>query len=178
MSMELIVFLRREHLPSRDSWQQAISENGYDLRLDDADPVNHTGLWPAKLGNADCGFEYFLEPVEQEPEEILAAIGARGHRATFVWHSSVGDCRAAMIAAGVLAKITGGVLLDPSGGELADGADVLTLFKNEEVAERERKMEQAIKKWESTQRRCPECSAPCPEYRATCFVCSYQLGRV
>ena len=172
------MFLRREHLPSRDDWQQAITENGYELRLDDADPISHTGFWPAKLNNTDCGFEYFFESVEQDPEEILAAIGARGHRATFVWHSSIEDCRAAMIAAGVLAKISDGVLLDSWSGEFTDGETALTLFKNEEVAERERQMQQAIKKWESiTQRRCPECGAPCPEYRATCFVCNYQLGR-
>jgi hypothetical protein len=180
MSMELIVFLSRDHLPSRDAWQRAITDNGYDLRLDDADPVSHTGFWPAKLGSVDCGFEYFFEPVvqEEEPEEILAAIGTRGYRATFVWHGSIDDCRAAIVAAGILVKVADGVLLDSASGELADGENALALFENQEVAERERKMQQAIRKWGSiTHRRCPECGAPCPEYRATCFVCNYQLGR-
>jgi hypothetical protein len=28
-----------------------------------------------------------------------------------------------------------------------------------------------------TDRRCPECESPCPEYRKTCKVCGFELGR-
>src|SRR5687767_3013127 len=102
MSVELAVYLRRERLPTRDAWQQAISANGVDVHLDDLNTASHTGFWPVKFGNIECGFEYWFDRVgDEEPEEILEAIGDRDHRVSFVWHSSLDDCRAASFAAGV-----------------------------------------------------------------------------
>jgi hypothetical protein len=179
MSVELAVYLRRERLPTRDVWQRAIEAEGIDLKLDNVDTTTHTGFWPTKLGNAECGFEYWFDRLEnQEPDEILQNIGDRDHRASFVWHSSLDDGRAAAFVAIVLAKVSDGVLFDPQSGEMTIGANALDTVRNQDRSVQEFKMEQAIKEWTaSTQRRCPQCDAPCPEYRPTCFVCSYKIGR-
>jgi hypothetical protein len=37
---------------------------------------------------------------------------------------------------------------------------------------------EAEQRWATvTGRRCPECDSPCPEYRKTCKVCGFELGR-
>jgi len=179
MSVELIVYLRREQLPTSDNWQQAIVADGIHLQLEQLDTGTQTGFWPVKLDGADCGFEYSFNRIDaDEPEEILETIGDRDHRATFVIHSSMNDCRAASFAASVLAKIANGVFSDPQSGELIDGVDAVDHVKSQDRTERQMKMDQATKKWGAlTQRRCPECNAPCPEYRPTCFVCGHRLGR-
>jgi hypothetical protein len=64
MSVSLEVFLKRDSLPTRDAWQQAILAEGIDLQLDDVEPSFHTGFWPCKLSGKDCGFEYFFEEAE------------------------------------------------------------------------------------------------------------------
>jgi hypothetical protein len=58
MSVDFIVYLRRERLPTRDSWQQALTAEGIDLDLDDVDTESHVGYWPAKLIGKYSGFEY------------------------------------------------------------------------------------------------------------------------
>lgn len=41
------------------------------------------------------------------------------------------------------------------------------------------KIQDANERWKgATQRRCPQCSALCPEFRARCIVCEYELGRL
>jgi hypothetical protein len=183
MSVDLMVFLKREKLPTRDDWQQAIDAEGLDLKLDEADTTTHTGFWPAMLNGKECGFEYSFgieEPADEdeEPDELFEAIGDRAYLATFTIHASVDELQAASIAAAVLAKTADGVFFDPQSGEFAIGNGAFQLLKDQERRERERKMEVATKKWaKTTQRRCPKCSAPCPEYRPTCSVCGYEIGR-
>jgi hypothetical protein len=178
MSVELTVFLRKEELPTRDRWQQAIDSEGLDLKLEMVDTTTHTGFWPVLLNKRECGFEYGFNPVDRgEVTDIQAVLGNRDHSVSFVWHSSMQDGEAAAKAAAV-AKITNGVFFDPQSGETAQGADAFQLLSKQEHDERERKMQVAINKWKSaTERRCPECGAPCPEYRPTCFVCDFKIGR-
>src|SRR5688572_27971977 len=118
MSVELVVYLRRDQLPTRDGWQAVLDAEGIDLRFNDVNTVTQTGFWPMKLGAVDCRFEYWFDRIEdEEPDEILGALGDRDHRATFVFHSSLDDCRAASFPASVLAKLANGILYDPQGGE-------------------------------------------------------------
>jgi hypothetical protein len=74
MSVDLMVYLKRDKLPTRETWQQAIDAEGIALLLGDVDTVTHTGFWPAKLNGKDCGFEYSFdkaEPLEIEgPDEV------------------------------------------------------------------------------------------------------------
>jgi hypothetical protein len=209
MSVDLMVYLKREKLPTRESWQQAIDAERIDLKLEEADTTTHTGFWPCKLNGNDCGYEYFFERAEpvasdeppspekrgwwarllgrsgpskpEEPDEadhVQEQIGDNDYSVTLTWHSSIEDCRAASFAAAILAQMTDGFLYDPQSGELTAGKHAVDLVKSQDRTERDIKMDQAVKKWaSSTQRRCPECGAPCPEYRPTCFVCAYEIGR-
>ena len=209
MPVELVVFLSREKLPTRDEWQQAIDGAGLDLKLDHADTATHTGYWPANLNGKQCGFEYFFQEAEpvggpdpppvprrgwwarlfgiprvskpQQPDEVgqlQEVIGERDHTVVFRTHSSLDELEAASLAGAVLAQMTDGVFFDPQSGEHAIGEGAFRRLHDQELAERERKMQVAMKKWSgTTTRRCPQCDAPCPEYRPSCFVCNYEIGR-
>lgn len=183
MSVDLMVFLKREKLPTRGRWQKAIDAEGLGLSLDEVDTFSHTGFWPAKLNGKDSGFEYLFgnsEPqdTDDDPEELTRVIDDRDCAATFTIHGSLDELQAASIAAAALAKISDGVFVDPQSGEFAIGAGAFPLLQEQGRKERERKMDVATRKWATaTLRRCPECGAPCPEYRPACFVCGYQIGR-
>jgi hypothetical protein len=179
MSVELCVYLRGRDLPGRDEWQHAIDSAGIDLQLDDFSPRELTGFLPAKLDGQECGFEYLYHPVDpDEPEEVLAEIGDRDHVVLFVTHASEIDGRSAMLAAAVLTELVDGVFLDPQGGEFARGHGVFVLMEEGERAAREARMRRAEEKWGPiTERRCPKCGAPCPEYKKECGVCSFAIGR-
>jgi hypothetical protein len=184
MSVDLIVYLKRERLPSAEEWQKAIAAEGIDLAMEKVDTRTHTGFWPLKHENKECGFEYMLDEVDRKFFELEAAddflelLGDRDCSVTFTWHASHEDGRAAAITAAVLAKLADGVYVDPQSGENAVGVRAFELLARWEQQEQEHKLNEANRKWaNSTQRRCPKCGAPCPEYRPRCFVCNFEVGR-
>jgi hypothetical protein len=86
MSVDLMVYLRREKLPTRDSWQQAIDAQGIELKLDDADTITHTGYWPAKLNGKECGFEYSFDKAEPlDVAETVDVVEPRGRTDSGWW---------------------------------------------------------------------------------------------
>ena len=94
MSVDLIVYLKRDKIPTHDPWQRAIDTEGFDLQLDAVDTVNQTGYWPAKLNGKDSGFEYSFGMAErwdeeEEEDELTCAVGDRDWIATFTTHSSL-----------------------------------------------------------------------------------------
>lgn len=180
MSVELCVYLHDRDLPSRDAWQTAISAAGIDLQLDDFAPREHTGFLPAKLNGQNSGFEYYFQPVAaNERDDVLAEIGDRDRVVLFVTHASEIEGRSAMLAAAVLTELVDGVFLDPQGDVFARGHGVFTMIEEGERAAKEARMRHAEKKWgHLTKRRCPECGAPCPEYKKRCGVCDFAIGQV
>jgi hypothetical protein len=179
VSVEVCVYLRSRDLPSRDAWQRAIDAPGIDLQLDEFSPRELTGFLPAKLNGEECGFEYLYHPVDHdEAEEVLAEVGDRDHVVRFVTHASKLDGRSAMLAAAALTELVDGVFFDPQGGEFARGHGVFVLMEEWERAAREARMRRAEEKWGPiTNRRCPKCGAPCPEYKKECSVCHFAIGR-
>ncbi|HEY3391140.1 MAG TPA: hypothetical protein VGK58_00420 [Lacipirellulaceae bacterium] len=180
MSVQLCVYLHESDLPSQEQWQHAVLNAGHDLIFDSFSPREHTGFLPMKLTGEECGFEYSFDPIDQdEVEEVLAVIGDRTHVVKFTWHSSMLDLRAAEIAASTLADLSNGIFFDPQSGSHAEGNAVHTLLAAERDSERERKLAEAEGKWANvTERRCPECNARCPEYRSSCWVCGFAVGRL
>lgn len=181
MSVDLVVYLNRDRLPTCEQWQQAIAAEGIEMTMDAVDTRTHTGFWPITHEKKECGFEYSCNTVDRQSFKLEGAdeflIGDRDCSVTFRWHSSLEDAAAASTAAAVLSKLGDGVLFDPQCGEHVVGAEAFELLVQGEQ-ERERKLNEANRKWaKSTQRRCPRCSAPCPEYRPTCFVCDFAIGR-
>lgn len=179
MSVQLFVYLREEQLPTRDQWQLAIDSHGIDLTLDQFSTREHVGFLPAKLKGSNCGFEYAFQPVDQSAtQEMPEQIGDRNKVVSFVTHGGrEPDGEAAMLAAAVLTELTNGVYEDPQGGGFAEGTAVFEMIREQENAERERRRTAAAKWAGITARRCPECASPCPEYRKTCKVCGFELGR-
>jgi hypothetical protein len=179
MSYELHVYLNDERLPTRDEWQQALNEHNCELLLDDFSPRTHTGFLPARFNGLKCGFEYYYDPIGGDvPEDVAQAIGPRDHFVAARLFSDKNEGQAAMLALATLAERFDGVFCDPQSGELIAGADVFEWMKQGEIAERAGRMSQAVSKWANlTERKCPECGAPWPEYRKTCMVCEFEIGR-
>jgi hypothetical protein len=179
MSVELCVFLKKDRIPTYEEWQKAILCADRPLTLESFSPVDHSGFVPTVLDGQECGFEYFFTPIaEDEFNELATVTEDRNYLASFVWHSSMVDGTAANIAAAALADIADGVFFDPQSGAYAIGKDAYSLREDLVASDRDGKLAAAEKKWaDATERRCPKCNAPCPEYRAKCWVCGHHLGR-
>jgi hypothetical protein len=51
--------------------------------------------------------------------------------------------------------------------------------RKELIATRPQRLESAEERWKTTtERRCPHCGGLCPEYRAHCWVCRAEIGRL
>jgi hypothetical protein len=123
MSVDLIVYFRRAAMPSPAAWRQAILAAGFPVELDDDfDPDTSSGFRPCKLRGVVSGFEYFAGPVT--PAEA-AEVGAPGadFSVTLVTHSDLLEFACSAVAAGVLAQVSSGVLIDPQSGETFSAAD-------------------------------------------------------
>mgnify|MGYP001426066465 CR=1 FL=1 len=180
MSVELCVFVHGNAMPSCDEWQSAIRLAGHDLVFEPFSTIEHFGFLPMTLSGESWGFEYFYGPIDHEwnNEQLRGALEDRSHIATFTFHGSELDLRASEIASSVLAELTDGIYLDPQSGSYARGSAAIEMLANEREPARKQKIEQAEAKWSTvTKRRCPQCTALCPEYRKSCWVCSYELGR-
>lgn len=180
MSVDLYVFLRERELPTDEEWQRAIQAAGHDLVFDSFSSREHTGFLPARLAGELSGFEYSFNPIDaNEVEKLKAIIADRSHVVTFTLHGNMLELRAAEIAASVLTDLANGVYFDPQSGSHAEGKADYSLLADERNAERERMLAEAERKWAKvTERRCPECNAPCPEYRGSCWVCGFAIGKL
>ena len=182
MSVDLCVFFSDAALPTRDEWQRVLEEEGTALVLDQFSPREDSGFLPATLNEEACGFEYSFGPITDEDfgdvRGELEEFGDFDRVVALTTHSNQLEGRAAMLAAGALAMFTGGVYFDPQGGNFVRIASVREFAAEAEAEERAWRMEQAVKKWgRVTDRHCPKCGAPCPEYKLKCAVCDYEIGR-
>jgi hypothetical protein len=178
MSVHLWVFLRESELPTQEQWQRVVQEAGHDLVFDSFLPREHTGFLPIRLAGKQCGFEYSFKPVHEEVDEVPPFVGDRTHVVEFNWHGDMQGLRATEIAACALTELANGIFYDPQSGSHAEGKAVYSLLAVERNAEVERKLAEAERKWAKvTERRCPGCNARCPEYRGSCWVCGFAVGK-
>ncbi len=139
MSVDLLVYLSDDRLPTRDQWQHAIVSSGLDLHLDDFSTRHLSGFLPCRLNGNECGFEYFYGAIE-EADDVREEIGGHNRVITFVLHGGQKlDSDAAMLAAAVLTQLCDGVFEDPQSGEFAAGTAVFDIIRRDEQAEHERK---------------------------------------
>jgi len=178
MSVALYVFLQDQDVPSRDEWQGAINAAHLPLILDVFDVRKFAGYLPVELDGIDTGFEFFFGVVSEIPGVDALRLAGRDRYVAFVLHSDLTEMKAAMLAAATLTEHASGVFFDPQSGEYAEGSDVFAIIRRDEEAEVLRRRRLAEKDANSTNRLCPECGAKCPEYRKTCKVCGYEIGRV
>jgi hypothetical protein len=118
MSVDLIVYLRRESMPTPSAWQKAIRDAGFPIELDtDFDPDTFSGFLPCKISGKVSGFEYCSGSLSNsEANEVGATVGSN-FSVTLVTHSDLSEYACSAIAAGVLAKVSNGLLVDTQSGE-------------------------------------------------------------
>ena len=137
MSIAVTVFVpAKSQTWSRDELQAFMTEAGFELVLNDFDPARQTGYVPGRFRGAPAGFEFFsddvaeyLETAEDEGLELSKnerkRIAKFAQVAELVTHSRFHDGLAACIAAGCLAAMTGGEIMDNSSGEWTAAADAV-----------------------------------------------------
>lgn len=128
MSLSLEVFFPLDRMPALKTWQDSIQSNGFSMELhQDMDPLTFSGYWPASYQNRPSGFEY-CHSVETD-ETMTKTL-----RISFVWGGDADEAICAAIAAGCLANLTGGHLVDTNSGEHFLAADCINWARDFENA--------------------------------------------
>jgi hypothetical protein len=124
MSVENVVIFNKKNMVSSEEWQKAISEAGFTLEIDtDFDPLDFSGFLPCRIGDVECGFEYFFEDLDPEAtEDLEVPLPADWDTVvTLVTRSSYDDLQASCIAAGVLAHLVKGGFFDGGDEPMING---------------------------------------------------------
>jgi hypothetical protein len=115
MSLDLYTFL--ESLPDRQSWQSAIDQTGYNLKLDpDLDVAHDEGFVPCLIVGKSSGFELYATPASEVLRDYLSlksAVGARSHALCFRWGGDLAECACVMGASLALVRRFGAVAYYP-----------------------------------------------------------------
>ena len=111
MANEQFAFIHRARVPSRDQWQQAVDESGFDLVIyEGLQPFSHSGFLPCKLLGADSGVETYHGPASEavpEADVLKELSGGRDFCITFRWGGSFQEAACAMILSYALARSFG-----------------------------------------------------------------------
>ena len=120
MANEQYAFLSRENVPTREEWQSAIEESGFDFRLDpNLTPFEDSGFLPCKLSGADAGFEIYYDGSKELLEGFADVAQGRDFCILFRWGGSMVEYASAMVASYALAK-TFGAIVSYEGEEPSD----------------------------------------------------------
>lgn len=105
MANEQFAFLSREHVPSREAWQAAIDEAGFDFQLDpELRPFEDSGFSPCKLEGRDSGFEISYDGSRELLDSFPELVGDQDYCISFRWGGDMSECACVMIASYALAK--------------------------------------------------------------------------
>lgn len=104
------------------------------MELDvDFDPKTFSGFLPCKHHGQPAGFEYFFQPDAELDDDVRSAAGAqRTLEISFVTHSDMRELVSAMIASGVLALLSDGIVWSDESGEAFSAPDAITLARETE----------------------------------------------
>lgn len=117
MSIDLIVYLARDRMPTPDAWQRAVADARFPIQIDqDFDADTFTGFLPCRYKGAISGFEYYSAKLTRE-EAIELDAGSADFSVTFVVHSGHNEMQTALGASSALCVASGGILVDPQSGE-------------------------------------------------------------
>jgi hypothetical protein len=139
MAMQLIVLSDRQ-LASTAEWQDAISAEGFPLRLSGETPLELVeGFLPARLGEEAAGFECGHRDADAVISECAGVEFGHGWRyaLSFRWPGldALHETVAVFMASAAYAMATGGVILDRGAG---------TIFSPQRAAEIAREFETDI----------------------------------
>jgi hypothetical protein len=135
MSVTMRVFLDPAAMPSPTAWAHEIRTRGFAMDLDvDFDPKTFSGFLPCVHQGHPAGFEYFFQPDAELDDELRRAAGrARTLEVSLVTHSDMRELVSSMIASGVLALLTDGVVWSDEAGESYSGPDAIDIARATEA---------------------------------------------
>ena len=179
MSVDSFFFMRDEKLPTISQWQAALDEAGVAIVLEDiGDLRKHAGYLPATFRGQSSGFEWYYGPLAKNfGGDAPDGLNGRQHVINCVTHSDMTELVCGLIACSVLSQVADGLFLDEEPGGLVSANQALKIALGIESEEQDRKKRAAEKDAAITDRRCPKCGSPCPEYRKTCKACGFEVGR-
>lgn len=122
MAVSVTVRLEERRIPTRDEWQEGMRAMGFPFLLDHGfDPFLQQGLVAVVDPAGETGFEYYCER-------------KRGRAAlSFVYGESARGAICAVVAAGCLCQMSGGVLEEDSTGASFDSLMVLDWVRRQEA---------------------------------------------
>lgn len=131
MSVTNRVFLDPARMPSTTEWARAIRAEGFAMDLDvNFDPETFSGFLPCVHQGHPSGFEYFYQSPAAPSDARRAA--DQTCEVAFVTHSDLRELVAGMIASGVLALLSDGVVWSDESGESFSARDAVELARETE----------------------------------------------
>jgi hypothetical protein len=134
MSVTTRVLLDPARMPSTAAWADEIRTQGFGMDLDvEFDPKTFSGFLPCVHQGHPAGFEYFFQPDAELDDDVRRAAGSkRTLEISFVTHSDMRELISAMIASGVLALLSDGVVWSDESGESFSAQDAINLAREVE----------------------------------------------
>jgi hypothetical protein len=111
VSNELFAFIDKARVPSREAWQAAIAETGFDLQLDpEMKPMEDSAYSPGTLLGSASGVEIYYEGDPAFLNDYSRINQGRDYCISFRWGAGLDECACASIASYALAKQFGAVV--------------------------------------------------------------------
>jgi hypothetical protein len=121
-----IVYLRLTELPDPSKWRQAILNLGLPVDVDDRfDPESFDGFVPCRIRGARTGFDYFGTRITDTQAARYRAPRGSDFAATFEAASDLRELACAALAAGALAYLSDGLMVDADSRESHRGVDAM-----------------------------------------------------
>jgi hypothetical protein len=128
MSATLYVSCRKASLPTRDQWQAAIREAGFDLELKPFDWRTQSGFMAVKYKKESTGFELMVEDAKPVARQLgIKLPDGNDVVVSFGFGSDPEECDAATCASAALAKCAGGSYFDEYSDDLLDGDTAVSI---------------------------------------------------
>ena len=130
MSVEVLIHVAADRMPSPQEWQAAIATGGFPVSIDtDFDVEKFSGFLPCTYKDLPAGFEYRYSLIEPHELRGLGVPENLPIQVALVTHSSFVELATSTIAAAILAHLTDGLLVDTEEGKQYDSNESLTWAK-------------------------------------------------
>jgi hypothetical protein len=111
MSNELFAFIDQVKVPTREAWQQAIHQSGFDLQLDPGmKAVGDSRFSPCTLMGTMSGVEISGVGEVSFLNDFSEIHNGRDFCITFRWGGDMRECACALVASYVLARDFGAIV--------------------------------------------------------------------
>jgi len=101
-------FLEKSKVPSREEWQSAINQSGFNFNLDpELKPFEDAGFLPCTLMDSASGFEIFYDEsseIFEDFPELISLARSKDYCVSLRWGGSMSACASVQIASYALAK--------------------------------------------------------------------------